>query len=219
MKKMLIITGPQGSGNHMWSKVLGETPEVQGWDSLLKQYWVSHAYEPLNHIWEDPTSANFQQLTHDYYVTSISCPYTHGGPNLQAGDGGRTPKYDEFIEQAKQAGFIVSLAVIGRDFNILEHQQTRLRGQHTTPWFKQELEASLLKHNPIFISTELLYLYRIHYLNQLSRLLNFPIFIDNDKLEDILKDNANGKYIKPVEHYWLDDIMRQQAEDKLRSQQ
>jgi hypothetical protein len=68
-----------------------------------------------------------------------------------------------------------------------------------------------MKHNPIFISTELLYLYRNHYLNQLSKILDFPIVVDNDKLEDILKDNTNAKYIQSVDHYWLDDIMYQNA--------
>ena len=34
---MLIVTGPQGSCNHMFSKLFNWHPEVYGWD--MEKYW------------------------------------------------------------------------------------------------------------------------------------------------------------------------------------
>jgi len=41
-KRLLVVTGPQGSGNHMWSKIFSESPQVQGWKELTQEYWVGH---------------------------------------------------------------------------------------------------------------------------------------------------------------------------------
>jgi hypothetical protein len=48
-------------------------------------------------------------------------------------------------------------------------------------------------------------------LKKIEKQLNFPIDISDEKLNDILKDNANAKYVKPVEHYWLDDFYVQNS--------
>lgn len=207
MKQLLIITGPQGSGNHLWSKVFAHTPNVQGWEGLKDQYWITHQYEPMHEIWEDPKLFFTTEFPNDFYVTSISCPYTHSIPNLSKGDGGFTPNYKAFIECAKLKGFLVKVAIIGRDENILEFQQTRVRKQHTVPWFKDEALPVLIEYNPHFISTELLFLYREKYLNHLSKMLDFPIQVEQSVLDTILKDNTNKKYLNTVDTYWLDDHM------------
>ena len=36
MKKLLIITGPQGSGNHLFSRILSTGTQVGGWKGLLE---------------------------------------------------------------------------------------------------------------------------------------------------------------------------------------
>jgi hypothetical protein len=213
MPRLLIITGPQGSGNHLWSKVLAETPTVSGWKELTEQYWVSHGDEPFVNVWENPELFATIKWDHsDYYVTSISCPYmVQGAPDMSGDHGGRTPKYDEFILAAKQAGFETQLAVIGRDKNILGFQQSRVRKTVTYPRFLDQVDQTLLKYDPVFISTELLYLYGHRYLQQLSRWLDFPIEISVDKLDELLKDNANAKYLQPIKEYWLDDVMKEVA--------
>lgn len=206
------MTGPQGSGNHLWSKILGETPGVTGWTQLTQEYWVGHGNEPFSNIWEDPTLFRNHEWKDGNYVTSISCPYvSKGGPTNDAVGFWETPKYNGFIAEAQKAGFEIKLAVIGRDFNILAHQQQRIRMEVTTPKFLTELDAYIMKYKPIFISTELLYLFRHRYIEQVSQLLDFPIGVDEAKLEDILKDNANAKYIRPILHYWLDDYMKEIA--------
>mgnify|MGYP001227449634 FL=1 len=35
---ILVITGPQGTGNHVFSKVLSMHKDVYGWGKLLKEY-------------------------------------------------------------------------------------------------------------------------------------------------------------------------------------
>jgi hypothetical protein len=202
MKKLLIMTGPQGSGNHLWSKVLAEVPTVQGWEQLRQEYWVGHGNEPFSNVWEDPSLFSRISWEPGDYTTSISCPYiSKGGPTDETSE----PKYAEFIEEAIKAGFNVKLAIIGRDKNILEFQQNRVRKNHSTPRFLKHLD-SLMKYEPVFLSTELLYLYKDYYLKQISKLLDFPI--DNKNLESILADNANKKYLVPVKSYWLDEHMK-----------
>lgn len=210
MKTLLVMTGPQGSGNHLWSKVLAETPKVYGWSNLSKTYWISHASEPFAELWERPQLFQTTPFPYDYYVTSISCPYMPKGKFKLFDEAGRViPKYVEFLEQAKLAGFNIKLVVIGREFNILNLQQKRLRNTVTTPRFINQLDL-LLRYDPVFISTELLYLYRMNYVKQISKLLDFPIEISSESLESILKDNANLKYIKSAdaEDVWLDHLMK-----------
>jgi hypothetical protein len=207
MKKLLIMTGPQGSGNHLWSKILSETPGVQGWTKLTKQYWVGHGDEPWAPIWRNPELFDKMPWTSDYQVTSISCPYLpNGGPVIDDKSPAFVPNYDEFIATARDNGVEVKLAIIGRDMNILKYQQTRMRQQHTVPMFLQAID-SLVKYDPVFFSTELLYLYRQTYLRQLSKLLDFPISVSDDKLEEILSINCNARYLHYVEMNELDELI------------
>jgi hypothetical protein len=207
-KRLLIVTGPQGSGNHLWSKVFSETPSVQGWKQLTEEYWVGHGNEPFADVWEDPTLFPKIDWPHDMYFTSISCPYMYReGPVMPKDKPITTPKYQQFIEAAEAEGFDITMAVIGRDHNILSFQQQRVRTQVTWPIFLDDYDATLEKYDPLFISTELLYLYGNRYLKQISKLLDWPIEIDDAKLNDILKDNTNLKYLRPIEEYWLDKHM------------
>jgi hypothetical protein len=205
MKTLLILTGPQGAGNHLWSKIVSHTRGVEGWPQLTRDYFVSHSHEPFTELWwKDASLFSKIDWPGKYYMTSISCPL--GGFEGSNQPPARIPRYDEFIAEARKAGFDVKVAVIGRDFNILEHQQQRLRNLVSTPRFLEELDQVLIKHDPVFISTELLYLYRHRYIQQVSKLLNFPMKVEEEILEDILKDNSNAKYIQPIEHHWLDDV-------------
>ena len=56
MKPTLIIaTGPQGSGNHLFAKAFGATQDVKGWDSLKDKYWEGHDMYPFAEYWKDPS--------------------------------------------------------------------------------------------------------------------------------------------------------------------
>ena len=74
---ILIITGPQGSGNHLFSKIFALSEQVHGWSALNQQYWIGHDQEPFARYWHDPVLLDQFNWSHDYYVTSVSCPYVY----------------------------------------------------------------------------------------------------------------------------------------------
>jgi hypothetical protein len=201
MKKLLIITGPQGSGNHMWSKILALHPDVAGWADLLNEYWIPHDQEPFAAYWRDPAQLkNYDWSKSDYHVTSISCPYI---------DDTRwaVPDIVAFARAAEDIGLQVQIVVIGRDQNILGFQETRVRGRSTFE-IAQEEYKKLTEWNPVYFSYELLHLYRGSYLKQLSKIIEFPIAYEDARLTEILKDDTNQKYFQPVEHHWTDKLMK-----------
>ena len=201
MKTMLIITGPQGSGNHVFSKIFALHKEVYGWKDLLNEYWVAHDYEPFSNCWNIPSLLNrIDWKSMDYYVTSISCPY--------ANDGVVTiPKYKDFINSLRQLGINIKVGIIGRDQTVLKYQQERIRDRHSLPDFESELDY-LMTLNPVFISQELLYLYKDKYLQALSKQLDFPISYDDVRVGEILKQDANEKYFHSIDTQELDKTVR-----------
>ena len=201
MTTLLILTGPQGSGNHLFSKVFALHPAVSGWSALLDQYWIGHDREPFADCWRDPELLKTKDWSsHQYWVTSISCPYIDNGVTA-------TPKYKEFVETAMGLGIKVVVAIIGRDQNILRLQQDRVRHQISLGKFIYNM-SYLTSLNPVFISQELLYLYRGDYLVDLSLQLDFPIDSYSRKLKDILKVDANAKYITPAAPQNLDLVVK-----------
>lgn len=199
MKTLLIITGPQGSGNHLWSKILSADNSVWGWKRLLTTYWIPHSEEPFAMAWDNP------QLLKDiefgnYAITSISCPYAKDGKAIE-------PKYVEFVNQAKDLGYNVKVGIIGRDANVLRHQQKRVRGTVSYNRFEHHLHYLQSLH-PVYLSTELLYLYKKDYIRSLSMQLQFPINIEDDQLAEILKQDPNEKYFKPANEQPLDNYVR-----------
>jgi hypothetical protein len=201
MKKLLIFTGPQGSGNHLWSKIFALHPEVAGWAALLDTYWIPHDQEPFAECWRDPgLLKNYDWSQRDYYVTSISCPYI---------DDTRwaVPDIQSFATQAMGCGLEVQLAIIGRDQNIIGFQEARVRGRSTFSIALEQYEK-LTEWNPVYLSYELLHLYQSSYLGQISKTLDFPIAYNDARLTEILRDDTNQKYIHPVDHHWTDKLMK-----------
>jgi len=207
MKRMLILTGPQGSGNHLFSKIFALHEKVFGWKTLLNTYWEGHHYEPFAKCWADPKELHlFDWTQSDYYVTSISCPYFRNGlPEV--------PDYLKFIETAL-LHCEIDVAVIGRDANILEFQQKRVRGMETTGFFLEQLEDIYsAQTNVSFISQELLYLYKGMYLEKIANDLDFPIAFWDPEVEVILEKDANRKYVKRADEYWLDFEVQKAIKD------
>jgi hypothetical protein len=201
MREMLIVTGPQGSGNHVFSKILALHNQVYGWKELLNEYWIAHDHEPFSECWDMPSLLNSIDWTGmNYYVTSISCPYANNGVVT-------IPKYKEFINMLKQLGISVKVAIIGRDQNVIKYQQERIRDRHSLPDFESELDY-LMTLDPVFISQELLYLYKDKYLRSLSVQLNFPIQYNDSRVFEILKQDANEKYFQSIPLQELDKTVR-----------
>lgn len=196
---MLILTGPQGAGNHLWSKIFSLHPEVYGWKTLLDNYWEAHRFaEPFAQCWRDHSLlATFDWKQSDYYFTSISCP-------LGIIDSDINPIWNPdvagFADTVRARGVEVEFAVVGRDQTILTNQQTRIRTQSTLPMFLEQLPKI---SNPTFLSYELLYLYRQDYIKSLK--LNIPVAWNDSRIDNILTDDANVKYIHSVDYNELDN--------------
>ena len=182
-KKILVVTGPQGSGNHLWSKIFSSHKDVCGWRELTKKYWITHKEEPFRHAWLEPKLLYNMEFKHENYYTNTSFPT---GGHVKKSK--RIPKVREFIETLKDIGFDVQIGVTSRDKNILKLQQERRWREETTPEFLGIVEKI---ENLIFLSYESLLLYRERYVKSLN--INIPI--NYDAISDNIKIDQNQKYI------------------------
>ena len=200
-KTLLILTGPQGSGNHLWSKIFALHPDVYAWHALLHEYWIGHDQEPFAKYWADSEKLKeFDWGECKYFVTSVSTPYMMNGESTM-------PNIVRFAATAMGLGIRVKIGIIGRDRNILNYQETRVRGQATFETALKEYEK-LTTWNPVFLSYELLHLYGKNYLQQISHQLEFPVNFNDPGLNNILQDDTNSKYFQPVDHHPTDDLAR-----------
>lgn len=195
---MLILTGPQGAGNHLWSKILSLHPEVYGWKTLLDNYWEAHRFaEPFAQHWKNYSLlAEFDWSQSEYYFTSISCPLGIIGSEINPI---WNPDVAGFADKVRSYGVNVEVAVVGRDQTILANQQTRIRTQSTLPLFLEQLSKISM---PVFLSYELLYLYKQDYLKSLN--LSIPVAWADSRINEILSDDANIKYVHSVDYNELD---------------
>lgn len=200
MKQLLIITGPQGSGNHLFSRILSTHPSVGGWKSLLEKYWVPSDLEPFAEFWVYPERLAEEQFKgYDYWLANVSCPFFYDGTRY-------VPKILEVAERAASFGIDVKIAIITRDMNINAEQQLRVRKEITTPIAQDYYYNVLLKTSfPVhFLSNEALFLHREHYLRYIERTVNFPVDYTNPEIFKFLDQDPNAKYVKHVDEYWLD---------------
>jgi len=199
MKTILILTGPQGSGNHLWSKIFALHPQVWGWSALLNNYWIGHDQEPFAPYWQDPEQLKyFKWAQSDWYVTSMSVPYMNNGEPT-------VPDFKSFVTGLQMAGLRVKFAVLGRDRNIVEMQQTRVRGAPTLATALAEFDQLAA---PVYLSYEMLHLYGRKYLENIQQQLAFPIAVNDTRLTDILATDTNAKYFGPIQHHPTDDLAR-----------
>jgi hypothetical protein len=199
---MIVLLGPQGSGNHLFGKIFSLHNDVHGWKDALKPdgYFIPHYKEPFNYYWNNIHNIDKDIMGgKEYAVTSISNPYIENWLP-------KVPPVFEFIKKVESIGIEVQPVVIGRDKNILTHQQTRLRGGPT--WGNMPQLLQRMTTPPFYISQELLYLYRRQYIKSLSHWLNFPLAWDDPQIDEILKEDANEKYIHAADPYWLDDHVK-----------
>lgn len=205
MKTLLILTGPQGSGNHMWSKIFALHPQVQGWRALLSEYWVGHDEEPWAEYWLNPSLVNQAPWgLADWHVTSISVPYMNNGTPA-------VPDFKSFVSAVQGLGHRVRIAVLGRDQNILSLQESRVRGQAT---FDRAVEEYSRFNFPTFLSYELLHLYGRQYLQRIERELEFPIAWTDPRCQEILAEDTNAKYFHAVDYHPTDDLARHASRKK-----
>ena len=197
MKTILILTGPQGAGNHLWSKIFALHPQVTGWSALLNEYWIGHDQEPFAPYWQDPSQLKYYRWAQsDWFVTSMSVPYINNGDAT-------VPDFRSFVREAQNLGHRVKFAILGRDQNIVRMQETRVRGAVTVD---QAIAAYDPLASPVFLSYELLHLYGRKYLESVSQQLGFPIAASDPRLETIMDEDTNSKYFSPIKHHPTDDL-------------
>lgn len=205
MKTLLILTGPQGSGNHLWSKIFALHRQVLGWRALNSEYWIGHDEEPWAHYWTNPQDLrNAPWGVSDWHVTSMSVPYMNNGEPT-------VPDFKSFVSGVQNLGHRVKIAVLGRDRNILEFQETRVRGQST---FESALKEYSQFNQPAFLSYELLHLYGRQYLQKIEKELEFPIDFNNSAIAEILKEDTNTKYFQAVGEHATDALAKHASRKK-----
>ena len=203
MKRLLIITGPQGSGNHFFSRLLSLHPDVAGWEEMLDKYWVPSDQEPFAEYWVNPDALTEEQFAgKDYHLANVSCPFFFNGTR-------HIPKILEVARRAQSFGVTVEIAIIVRDQNINQLQQMRVRKQHTTPLAQDYYYNTLIPSEfPVhFLDHEAFFLHTTHYLRWLSGILNFPIAWDDPNIMKFISEDANHKYVKYVDEHWLDEVI------------
>lgn len=202
-KKLLIVTGPQGSGNHLFSRLLSLHPTVSGWEELKVKYWVPSDQEPFADYWVDPDKLHADKFAgYKYHLANVSCPFMYDGVRY-------VPKILEVAERARLLGINVQIAIIVRDKNINAEQQRRVRGEVTTPIAQNYYYNTLLTSEfPVhFLDHEAFFLHKQHYLKWVGKILDFPVELDIDKINLFVEDDANHKYVKYVEKFWLDETV------------
>ena len=205
-RRLLIITGPQGSGNHLFSRIFSWHPAVRGWTALQEQYWVPSDQEPLAEywVWPERFDVNREFDGKQYLVANVSAPFFYDGVR-------RFPKIAEVVRRARSAGVEVTVAIVVRDHLINIEQQHRV-GNAVTLNDAQVHYRSLIDHRDLddfdihFVSHESLFAWRETYVKYLSGLLNVPVDLENCLVG--LDTPPNSKYISPVSDHWLDEEIR-----------
>jgi|TARA_R100000030_G_scaffold69473_5_gene53235 hypothetical protein len=201
MANILVISGPQGTGNHVFSKVLSMHSNVHGWNQLLREYWINHDSAPFKDIWNNPKNIdNYDWAEHENYVLSVSGPYVekdHDDIRYT-----KYPKYKEVLHRLNEKGNL-QVGIIGRDQNITAQNQLRKRGVESLHNYLNKIE-DLMEYRHTFLSVELLYMFRHQYVKSLDSVLDIPVDYTNERLHYILNKDPNAKYVHYVEHSWLD---------------
>tara|TARA_B100001094_G_scaffold241807_1_gene237738 strand:- start:73 stop:696 length:624 start_codon:yes stop_codon:yes gene_type:complete len=193
MKKLLIVTGPQGSGNHLFARLFSAHPNVVGWESLHDNYWVPSDQEPFARYWVYPEELKFPEG--DFFCANVSVPFFYDGVR-------QVPKIKEVAQKAISLGVQPIIAVIVRDRNINELQQVRVGGECTIDT-ALEYYKDMAVH---FIDHEAFFLYKEKYIEYLGRLLEFPV--TKEGIDNFISVDANHKYVFPCKKHWLDDVIR-----------
>jgi hypothetical protein len=105
----------------------------------------------------------------------------------------------------------VKIAVLGRDRNILDLQQSRVRG---APTLTQALGEYSQFAMPTFLSYELLHLYGRQYLQRVEKDLEFPIDFSNPLINEIIKEDTNSKYFHPAGEHPTDTLAKHASRKK-----
>ena len=131
-KKLIIITGPQGSGNHLFSKLFDYHPDVKGWD-FGDKYWIPSDEEPFADCWIDPLKTK-DMLTHPLMVANVSVPFVYDGVR-------EVPKIQEVVNEAKDAGYDVKVCIVVIRQSAHMSKRDKGKQQHVSCLFPAPIDA------------------------------------------------------------------------------
>jgi len=202
-KHLLIITGPQGSGNHIFSRVFSMHPDVRGWEQLKDQYWVPSDQEPFAEYWVYPerlTAEVFEDSC--YFLANVSAPFFYDGVR-------QMPHIREVADRARSFGIKVSIGIVVRDISINTRQQQRVGGEITLYAAQEYYRTQLIdsEYPVYFLDHEALFSWGAVYVRNTAGQIGFPVDLDRCLYQ--LEINPNLKYITPVEEHWLDAEIRE----------
>lgn len=201
MKKLLLLTGPQGSGNHIFSRIFSANKFICGWSEILDNYWVPTDEDKFAKYFINPELLTQEVIdsfgNFEYYVTDISYPFVYNGVK-------HYPKINEFRSQLESLGFEVTTAVIVRDQHINTLQQQRVRGEVTLPYAMEYYKDMKVD---AFLDLEALFLHQERYVKWVANLINFPI-PDFELAFKFHTESPNLKYVSYVIKHWLDETVK-----------
>jgi hypothetical protein len=201
MKKLLLLTGPQGSGNHIFSRIFSANKFICGWSEILDNYWVPTDEDKFAKYFINPELLTQEVIdsfgNFEYYVTDISYPFVYNGVK-------HYPKINEFRSQLESLGFEVITAVIVRDQHINTLQQQRVRGEVTLPYAMEYYKDMKVD---AFLDLEALFLHQERYVKWVANLINFPI-PDFELAFKFHTESPNLKYVSYVIKHWLDETVK-----------
>lgn len=200
-KKLLIITGPQGSGNHLFSRIFSQHIDVKGWEKLKKQYWVPSDEETFAEYWVYPEKLTDHIFNgKSYFLANVSAPFFYDGVRC-------LPKIKEVAEKTQSLGIEVIIGIVTRDSQINRQQQERVGGEATLDSALKYYKDNLLDNfNCFFISNETFFSWKEQYIEYLGKLIDFPV--DTSRSNQFIQQNPNSKYIQKIDNHWLDDVIR-----------
>ena len=179
---VILLIGPQGSGNHLWSKVFTTWAD--------KEFWVGHKNEPHSKLWQDMDSWRTYVFPNIDNVVSISIPYAVEGKTT-------FPDVKLWMDIMKERDIEYRVCAITRDENINFLQNKRVRPENN---YYKAVEYIKTLDVDCFLSTETLMLYQWKYVEQVCRHLQFSI----DKKDVDFSQSFNEKYVKYVQEFDLD---------------
>ena len=190
MRRLIVVVGPQGAGNKLFSKLFAMNPATQGWQQLLESDTeLDHDLEPFHAAWTDPLLlSEYPWHESEIHVANISFPFVDVDNNII------TPNLIEFINHAEKYAN-VTVVVIARDQNIITIQNHSYGRPNSAYVLMEQLQH--MENNFIFVSQESVYLYKHLYWNSIERQLGLPL-TDPELINVHLTNDRNKKYITNV---------------------
>lgn len=204
MKKFIIVTGPAGAGNHIFTQVLSSHPQVGGWKELLEGTWIPADQETFADYWINPVNLSAENFDgYHYWVANATYPLYYNGVK-------QLPKILELAEKAHAMNIDVRIAIVTRDQTIVSSSQERIYNESYINEAKSYYDEIFNSHFPVhFLSLEALYFYQYEYVKWIGRILTIPVDTDNPTLFATLPQDPNEKYISAVAEQSLDPQIQQ----------